>query len=375
MTKITLLSTFFPLRGGIAQFNAALFRELEKNNDIEAVNFKRQYPNILFPGKTQYVTAEDKNADPIPSKQYLDSINPLNWLKTAKYIKKTKPKLLLVRFWLPFFGPCLGFISAFLKKNTRSIAILDNVIPHEKRFFDMPFLRYFLKRFDAFVLMSEQVKKDLLSIKPDAKYVFSPHPIYSHFGEQIDKKTAREKLNLDSKKNTLLFFGFIRDYKGLDLLIEAFSHLSEDYQLVIAGESYGSFEKYKKQIAENKNKERIVTHIRYISDDEVPLFFCSADVCILPYKSATQSGITSIAYHFELPLIATDVGGLKEMVIDNLTGKIIDTANAKNIEMGIKDFFSNNQSLNFIENIKKEKEKLSWKTFADNLLKLYSEIA
>lgn len=375
MLKITLLSTIFPFRGGIAQFNAALFRELEKNNNIEAVNFKRQYPNILFPGKTQYVTAKDKNVDPIPSKKYLDSINPLNWVRTAKRIKKTKPNLLIVRFWLPFFGPCLGFISAFLKKNTRSIAILDNVIPHEKRFFDTPFLHYFINRIDAFVVMSEQVKKDLLSIKPNAKYIFSPHPIYDHFGEHINKKIARKKLNIDSKKHTLLFFGFIRDYKGLDLLIEAFSNLSEDYQLVIAGEAYGSFEKYKKQIAKNKNKERIFTHIRYISDDEVPLFFCSADVCILPYKSATQSGITSIAYHFELPLIATDVGGLKEMVINNVTGKIIETPSVKNIETGIQNFFSNNQTSYLIENIKKEKEKLSWKVFADNILKLYNEIS
>lgn len=371
--NIAFLSTMYPFRGGIAQFNASLYRELEKNNNVNAITFKRQYPNILFPGQTQYVTKNDNTADPIPAKQWLDSINPFNWIRTAKRIKKTKPDLLIMKFWLPFFAPSLGMISSILQKNTKSIAILDNVIPHEKRFLDMPLLRYFLKRINGFVVMSEKVKTDLLKIKPNAKYTFAPHPLYNHFGSIIEKNIAKQQLNLDTKKQTILFFGFIRDYKGLDLLIEAFDMLPNKYQLVIAGESYGSFDKYKKQIDKNTNKDNIITHVRYISDREVPLFFSAADVCVLPYKSATQSGITSIAYHFELPMIATDVGGLKEMVIDNITGKIIKPSCANEIKNGIESFFKSDLNI-FIENIKKEKEKLSWKVFADKVLQLYSDI-
>lgn len=371
--RITLLSTLYPFRGGMAQFNGSVYRELEKNNNIEGITFKRQYPNILFPGKTQYVTDQDVTADPIAAKQWLDSINPINWWLTARKIKKTKPDLLLVRLWMPFFGPCMGFVAKRMSKNTKVIAMVDNVIPHERRFIDMPFLKYFLKRTDAFVVMTEKVKDDLLKLKPDAKYVLTPHPIYCHFGKKMDKQDAQKQLKLQPNKKTIMFFGFIRDYKGLDLLLDAFDTLSDEYQLLIAGEPYGSFDKYQEQIEKNKNKDRIVKHVRYINDNEVSLFFSSADACVLPYKSATQSGITSIAYHFELPMIATNVGGLQEMVKNDITGKIIDKPDVRQIAKGIEEFFSFDQSI-FVENIKKEKEKLSWKVYADKIIGLYSEI-
>ncbi len=366
---ITILSTMYPFRGGIAQFNASLYREFEKNHQTTAITFKRQYPNILFPGKTQYVTEKDTTADPIPTKQWLDSINPINWLTTANKIKKLQPDVLIVRLWMPFFAPCLGFIAKKLSKNTQTIAILDNVIPHERRFFDIPFLRYFFKRTNAYIVMSEQVQNDLLKLKPNAKYKLSKHPLYNHFGKKLDKQEARKTLNLSPNKKTILFFGFIRDYKGLDLLINAFGELSDEYQLVIAGEPYGSFNKYTTLINNNPNKDRIHTYVRYINDNEVNTFFSAVDVCVLPYKSATQSGITSIAYHFELPMIATNVGGLKEMVKHNITGKIINNPNTNEITKGIEDFFAENTEL-FIDNIRKEKELLSWNVLVDNILEL-----
>lgn len=370
--KIAFLSTMYPFRGGIAQFNTSLYREFEKQHEMYAVTFKRQYPNLLFPGETQYVTKQD-SVDEVDSRQWLDSINPLNWIKTGLRMKALAPELVVMKFWMPFFAPSLGYVAAHLGKKTKTIAILDNVIPHEKRFFDMVFIRYFLKRVNGFVVMSEQVKSDLLSIKPDARYVFMQHPLYNHFGKPISKSIAREKLKLDTNKKTLLFFGFIRDYKGLDLLIEAFGELGDEYQLIIAGESYGSFEKYTNQIESNRNVDRIHSFVRYISDTEVPDFFSAADVCVLPYKSATQSGITSIAYHFELPMLATDVGGLKEMVIDNETGKVIDEPTPDKIKSGIMNFF--NQDVDqYKNNIKLKKKELSWEAFSKKILELYAEL-
>ncbi len=372
--RICYLSTFYPFRGGIAQFNAALYRALESQHEMSAVTFKRQYPNILFPGETQYVTEGDK-VDEIDSKIWLDSINPLTWLKTRKRIKKIAPDLILMKFWMPFFGPSLGAVCAKQKKQTKRIAILDNVIPHEKRIIDMPFTRYFLKCTDAYIVMSEKVRDDLLSLKPTAKYRLVKHPLYNHFGELLNQSEARKSLNLNPDKKTLLFFGFIRDYKGLDLLIEAFNALDESYQLVIAGEVYGSFEKYDKLIAQNKNSEQIHKHIKYISDTEVSLYFSAADACVLPYKSATQSGITSIAFHFELPIIATDVGGLKELVQHEKTGEIIPKADVSSIANGISGFFDKDKVETYRQNIRNEKSEMTWDYLANQIIELHQDIS
>ncbi|MDA3912403.1 MAG: glycosyltransferase [Bacteroidales bacterium] len=372
--RICYLSTFYPFRGGIAQFNAALYRAFESQHEMHAITFTRQYPNILFPGETQYVTEGDK-VDEIDSRIWLDSVNPFSWLKTRKRVKKIAPDLILMKFWMPFFGPSLGAVCAKQKKQTKRIAILDNVIPHEKRIIDMPFTRYFLKRTDGYIVMSEKVRDDLLSLKPTAKYRLVKHPLYDHFGKTLNQTEARKSLNLDPDKKTLLFFGFIRDYKGLDLLIEAFNHLDDTYQLVIAGEVYGSFEKYDKLIEQNTDSEHIHKHIKYIGDSEVPLYFSAADACILPYKSATQSGITSIAFHFELPIIATDVGGLKELVQHGKTGEIIPKADVSSIAKGIFNFFENNKAASYRQNIHNEKSEMTWDYLANQITELYQEIS
>lgn len=370
--KISILSTFYPFRGGIAQFSASLYRALEQDHDVDAITFKRQYPNILFPGKTQYVSKND-NSDPVPAKRLLDSINPITWRSTAQKIKKTTPDILLFNFWMPFFGPSMGYIASHQLNHTKKIAVIHNAIPHEARLIDKPFLRYFLNRIDGFVVMSEQVKRELLALKPNAKFIYKQHPLYAHFGDPVEQKQAREKLQLDPNKKTLLYFGIIRNYKGLDLLIDAMGKLDDSYQLIIAGESYGSFELYEKKIRENPNRDRIYKHVRYIADDEVPYFFSAADACVLPYRSATQSGITSIAYHFNLPLIATDVGGLKEMVIDNETGKIISSPTIEDIKDGVQAFFEKDSSV-FSEQIQKKKSELSWEGFGNAVLNLYDEL-
>lgn len=370
--KISILSAFYPYRGGIAQFSAATYRALEKEHDVTAYTFKRQYPNLFFPGKTQFVTDAD-NADTIPSVRLLDSINPINWMKVASILKKEKPDLLFFNFWMPYFAPSMGYIAGQLAPKTKVISLLHNVAPHERGFLDKPFLKYFLNRNHGFIVMSDQVKSDLLKLKPDAKYEFKPHPLYDHFGEVVDKTEACNKLGIDPNKKTLLYFGIIRKYKGLDLLIEAFGKLDNSYQLLIVGESYGSFDSYKNQIASNPNKDRIFEHVRYVSDEEVPIFFSAADTCILPYRSATQSGIIAIAYHFNLPLIVTDVGGLKEMVNENETGVVIPTPTTEAIKDGIIQYFDSNID-KFIDSIQLKKAALSWDSFAETVVDLYKDI-
>lgn len=365
--KISIFSAFYPYRGGIAQFSASLYRSLQKKNTVKAFTFKRQYPNFLFPGKTQFVTEKDK-ADKIDSIRVLDFMNPFSYYKTAKIINKEKSDLYISNYWMTFFGPAMGIIARRIKKRTKQISILHNVIPHEKRFFDKGLTQFFVKKTDGFVVMSDAVLNDLLLLKPDAKYIRIDHPVYNHFGNKKDQKEALSILKLSPHKKTLLFFGIIRDYKGLDLLIQAMNYLDNTYQLIIAGEVYGSFEKYQALIDLNKNKEYIHLYNHYISDDEVFLYFSASDVCVLPYKSATQSGITAISNHFEIPIIATNVGGLKETIKHLETGLIVEKPDSEEISTAIQNYFSLNCKEKFSNTISKENENKSWDNFTEKLI-------
>jgi glycosyltransferase involved in cell wall biosynthesis len=371
--RIAFLSPFYPYRGGIAQPSALLYRELEKAHEVKAFTFTRQYPALLFPGSNQYVNEKD-NADAIPAVRCLDTINPLSWWRASDQINAFKPELFLSAFWMPFFAPSYGSVSKRVQKNAKVISLLHNVIPHEKRPGDIALLRYFLKQNHGFGVMSEAVKNDLLHLRPSAQYFFHELPLYDHFGKAVPPAIAKSVLGIPADKKILLFFGFIRDYKGLDLLLDALSKLDDSYVLVIAGEAYGNFDKYQKQIDELGIGSRIIKHIRYISDEEVSSFFCSADVCVLPYKSATQSGITSIAYHFNLPIIATDVGGLKEIIRHQSTGFIVEETNALSLTFSIRNYFSENLKDTFAHNIIQLKQKLSWKHYAAALIDFYSKL-
>jgi len=280
-----------------------------------------------------------------------------------------------MKYWMPFFGPALGTVAGKMKRSTKSIAILDNVLPHEKRFFDKAFNSYFLKRIDGFIAMSEQVKSDLLKLKPNARVKLLPHPIYDHFGLKTDKTEAQKKLGLDASKKTVLFFGFIRDYKGLDSLINAFNHLDNSYQLLIAGETYGSFEKYGTLIAENANKNNIKVFSDYIPDNAVATFFSASDVCILPYRSATQSGITGISYNFGTPIIATNKGGLAEFIKHAETGMIIEESSPEIIAAAIRQFYSDFDLSLLASNIAEYKKELTWQHFAEEILAFAKKLA
>ncbi len=366
--KIAILSCFYPYRGGISQFNACLYDELGKEHVVRAFNFKRQYPKFLFPGKTQFVTADDE-AVPVESESLLDTANPFSYISTYRAIRSWNPDVLIVRYWMSYFAPSLGYITRRMKKHCKVISILDNVVPHEPHFFDTPLTKYFLKGSTGSVTLCEAVSEDLLRIKPDARYTVIPHPLYSHFGQKLDRAEAEMRLGLAPGKKNILFFGLIRTYKGLDILLEAFGKLSDEYQLIIAGEPYGSFDRYQEIIDRIPGKERIFMDLKYIKDSEVTNYFSAADVAVLPYRSATQSGISSVSYHFEVPMIVTDVGGLREAIGDTGTGLVAPECTPEAILEEMERYFDDPSiKENCISNIRIEKDRLSWKTFADRLM-------
>ncbi|MBQ8500272.1 MAG: glycosyltransferase [Bacteroidales bacterium] len=373
--KIAVLSCFYPYRGGISQFNACLYEELSKNHIVKAFNFKRQYPEFLFPGKTQYVTADDE-AVPVESESLLDTANPFSYVSTYKAIRDWKPDVLIVRYWMSYFAPSLGFITRRMKRHCKVISIIDNVIPHEPRFFDTPLTRYFLTGSTGSVTLCEAVARDLLRIKPGAEHKVIPHPLYSHFGAKRTRDEAERRLGLMPGMKNILFFGLIREYKGLDILLKAFEDLPEDYQLIIAGEPYGSFDRYARIMDSfpESVRRRIFMELKYIKDSEVSDYFSASDLAVLPYRSATQSGISSVAYHFEIPMIVTDVGGLKETIGDRGTGIVAENAAPESIRKEILRYFNEDNRERFIENIRKEKERLSWKSFAAELVEFIDRL-
>ena len=367
--RIAILSCFYPYRGGISQFNASIFGELGKRHIVKAFNFKRQYPEFLFPGKTQFVTDTD-SAVPVESVSVLDTADPFSYGKTDREIAAWKPDLVVMRYWMSWFAPSLGYVARRLKKKgCKVVSILDNVVPHEPHFFDRPFTRYFLSGQSGCVVMCDEVAKDLLAIRSDLPYTILPHPLYTHFGEKMDRAEAERALGIRSGKKNLLFFGLIRQYKGLDILLEAFRQLGDDYQLIVAGEPYGTFEPYRKIIDSLPGKDRITLITEYIPDNEVSKYFSAADVTVLPYRSATQSGISSISYHFEVPMIVTAVGGLTETVGGRGTGLVAAEATPESVLHEIRRYFGEEEVREqCIRNIRREKERLSWSKFCSDLV-------
>ena len=362
--KIAILSCFYPFRGGIAQFNANLLRELgREGHEVRAFNFKRQYPSLLFPGKTQYVAPDDV-ADKVESTAVLDTANPFNWMSAASEIRKWGPDVLVVRYWMSYFGPSLGYVARRMAPECKVIALFDNVIPHEPRFFDKAFTGYFIDSADGCITLCREVGEDLLKLRPDAVHTVIPHPVYTHFGERIDKEEAERRLGIPHGSRNLLFFGLIREYKGLDILLQAFAMLKGDYRLIIAGEPYGSFDKYQALIAALPDPGKVHLFPDYIPDSEVKNYFSAADVTVLPYRSATQSGISAVSNCFEIPMITTDVGGLRETIAEKGTGILCEHPTPECVADGIEKYFADPKiAENCVESIRKENRRLSWENF------------
>ena len=369
--KIAYLSTFYPYKGGIAQFNGSLYSALSKSHEIKAFNYKVQYPKILFPGKSQFVNDDDR-AIVIESERLLNSVNPISWVKTYNEIKKFNPDIVMSKLWIPFLAPSVGYVTGRLRKSgVKAISVLGNVIPHEHRIGDEALTKYYLNRNDGFLAMAESVKDDLLKLKPNANYIMGYHPPYDHFGEIVDQNIARAKLGIHPNKKVLIFFGFIRDYKGLDILIDAFKKLDDSYHLIIAGESYSGIEKYEEQL-KSVDPNRVTKLIKYTTEDEAAICFSASDVCVLPYRTATQSGIVGISYNFHVPVIVSDVGGLREMVEPWNAGVVLEKADVNLFKKAIEEYFT--CEVDYKSNILKALSDQSWDSLAKKVIEFAQSI-
>jgi len=371
--RISLIGPFPPFRGGISDFNLALYTELSKANELQIINYSTQYPKLLFPGKTQY---KDREEDLPKSERILSSINPFSWNKTTNRIINFKPNIVVIHYWMPFFAPALRKIATSLNKNNdiKIIVICHNINPHENQSFTRFFTKIFLNKIDRFTVMSEFVKTDLLKIVPNAKIKLTPHPIYNIFGNTIDKDLARKNLNINAK-NVILYFGLIREYKGLDILLKSIPKIKEglnDFIVIVAGECYNKTEKYYAIIEKLRIQNSVDLRLKFIPDNEVTKYFSAADVVALPYRTATQSGITQIAYNFNRPVIVSDVGGLSEIVPNEKVGYVVEP-NSDGFAKAIVKFFKEDKFDDFSENVSNHKKKYSWDKFAANLMELASE--
>ena len=377
--KVVLLGSAHPYRGGLASYNERLAQQfITEGNETEILTFTLQYPGFFFPGKTQFT--ENKAPGGINITRILNSVNPLNWIKTGYRIRKINPEILLIKYWHPFMAPCLGTVARIAKKRstgkTRVICIFDNVIPHENRIVDRFLSSYFIRSIDGAVVMSGSVLDDLKTFRVNIPVIFSPHPLYDNYGPVISKADAMGRLNLSQDYSYLLFFGFIRAYKGLDLLLEAFADnqlRNRKLKLIVAGEFYEDEAPYKQQIEKLGILDDVILYDRFINEDEVGAFFCAADLVVQPYKSATQSGVTQIAYHFDKPMLVTDVGGLSEIVPNGRCGYVVKT-DPKAITRAIVDYFDNHRNKEFTAEVRKEKEKYTWNKMTSSITDVFHKI-
>ena len=366
--NIIIVGTAYPYRGGLAAFNERLAAEyMAQGHKVEIYTFTLQYPNFLFPGKTQYST-EPAPKDLVIHRK-VNSCNPFNWIKVGREIRRKRPDMVIIKYWIPFMAPCLGTIARMARKNghTKVLSILDNVIPHEHRIGDKMFSKYFVRSIHGFVAMSLSVLQDLRLFTADKPAEFCPHPLYDHYGQRLQRSEALQLLKLDDSCRYVLFFGFIRTYKGLDLLLEAFADewlRQSDVKLIVAGEFYGDSTPYLQQIEQLGIADKVVLCTDFIPDSEVNRYFSAADIVAQPYKTATQSGVTQIAFHFEKPMLVTNVGGLAEIVPDGKIGYVVEP-DKEQIATALRRFFEENKKDEFEANIVEEKQKYSWSRFTD----------
>ncbi len=376
MKKIKLIGTAYPFRGGLAAFNERMAKEFaDAGNSVDIETFTVQYPNILFPGKTQF--ADWEKPKDLAITRSVNSVNLFNWLKTGRRIKKEKPDFVIVKYWIPFIAPSLGTIARIIRKNkhTKVICVADNIIPHEKRIGDKMLTTYFMNSIDGIVPMSKSVENDIYKFRKDIPVKLHPHPLFDNFGEILERNSALKNIGLDPQFRYILFFGFIRDYKGLDWLLEAFADnrlRKFPVKLIVAGEFYSDPKPYHELIEKLNLSEHIILKTDFIADDEVKNYFCAADLVAQPYKSATQSGVTQIGYHFNKPMLVTNVGGLSEIIPDGKIGYVTNP-DPKSIANALVDFFENERKEQFVENIKKEKQKFSWSGMISTILEVYNK--
>lgn len=373
--KIVIIGTAYPHRGGIAHFIGLLFRILQlRGHTVTLFSFSRQYPSLLFPGKTQMETGPDPLNT--PSQPVLDSINPISWIRVGLRVRRLNPDLVIYKYWLPFFAPAFGTISriACRRRATRVLFICDNVVPHEKRPGDRLLTRYALRKDDRYIVMSASVEKDLLHLLPQARYRLVQHPVYEFFQGRFSKVEARARLGLPDRP-TVLFFGYIRPYKGLHLLLDSMQIVRKqmDLHLLVAGEFYDDKNKYLEQIDRLGLQGAVTVLDQYIPNDQVGLYYAASDVVALPYSSATQSGIVQICYHYDKPVIATDVGGLPEVVHDGRTGFVVPANDSAAFAQALLRYYREKREAEFTGNVAEAKKEFSWERMAEAVEMLMSE--
>ena len=376
--NIIIVGTAHPYRGGLAAFNERLALQFQKEgHHVEMYTFTLQYPSFLFPGKTQFTN------DPAPAgltiSRKINSCNPFNWIKVGNQIRKKKPEMVVFAYWMSFMAPCFGTIAKQIRKNhkTRCIGLIHNMIPHEPNVLDKYLPPYFVKQMDGFTTLSHAVIKDIDQFdKHNKPKSWAPHPIYDHYGELIDKIEARKQLGLSADGKYVLFFGFIRDYKGLDLLIDAFGDLrlqDMGVRLLVAGEFYGDPQPYLNRIRSLDISDIVILHNDYIPDNKVNLYFRACDIVAQPYKTATQSGVTQVAFHFERPMLVTNVGGLPEIVPDGKIGYVVNP-DAQDIADALVRYYKENKEEEFTVGVREEKRKYGWDRMTAAVLNSYSQI-
>ena len=371
--RILIVGPAHPLRGGLATYNERLAAVLkEAGYECDILSFSLQYPKLLFPGKTQL--SSDSAPSNITIHTEINSINPLNWISVGLKYKKAKYDIVIFRYWMSFMAPAFGTIARLIKSNahTKVLAITDNVIPHERKFFDAAFTKYFLPVCDGFLTMSESVKQDLTNLKLTQPIAYVPHPMYDTFGTAIGKNEAKQLLGLDGATNYLLFFGFIRKYKGLGLLLNAFSDerlKALNLKLIVAGEFYEDKNPYLEQIEKLGLKDRVIVCDDFIPNNQVSTYFCASDVVVQPYLNATQSGVTQIAYYYNKPMIVTNVGGLAELVPNNKVGFVCNVSEQE-IADAIYNFYNQHKEQEFTNAAEQEKQRFTWQNLCNQLLNL-----
>ena len=366
--KITLIGPYPPFRGGISDFNYSLSKQLEVDQELQLINFTTQYPHLLFPGKTQYKTNQNTTAD---SNRILSSINYFSWRRTANSILKFDPELIIVQYWMPFFSFSYNSVINRIKRKTNSqvVSICHNLIPHEDKKLYKWFTKRFISNIDKFILMSQSVEKDLTRFLENAEYITTFHPVYDLFGNIMERQSARKKLGLKSK-NIVLFFGLIREYKGLDILLNSIPLIKEkinDIKIVIAGECYENERKYTELIKKLDIDDDLIWRNEFIADHDVSKYFSAADLVVLPYKTATQSGVTQLAYNFNRPVIISNVGGLSEIVKDGVTGYVVEPG-PQEFATAIIKYYKETKFDEFSQNVYNVKQEYSWETFVQKLL-------
>ena len=376
--NVVILGTAYPFRGGLATFNERLARQLQaEGHQVEVITFTLQYPSFLFPGKTQY-SSEQPPTD-LHITQRVNSCNPFNWLRVGRYIRRQQPDLLITCYWMAFFAPCYSIIERIAKRNgkTRAIALVHNMIPHEPSLLDKLFAPFYVRSTDGFVALSDSVVQDINRFDKDNKPKTSyPHPIYDHYGDPMIKQEACQALNLDPNNQYMLFFGLVRAYKGLDLLLDAFGQVKDqlpNLQLIIAGEFYEDEDKYRTQIANNQLTDRVIIRNEFIADADLRKYFGAADLIVQPYKSATQSGVTQVAFHFEKPMLVTNVGGLGEIVHDRKMGYAV-APQADAIAEAIADYYTHDRQADYTEYLILQKENYSWEKLADTFYTIHEQL-